>query len=277
MQRIGGTQQCEVYQSALFKTNATVIKGAGWSLVVDPNWLPREIDFLVDRAFVRGSKNQNYLLFTHSDYDHIIGAGAFPERRTIASEAFVDNSQAEAQIEQIRQFDDDYYIDRDYDIYYPKIDEVIAKDGQTLPLPSETLHFWQAPGHNADGLLTLLENQRIFISGDYLCDVEFPYLYHSLHDYRTTLDKIEKLYRENRFDLLLPGHGAITRDSKEIRKRLRESRDYLNQLEAHVRNNIPFDENRLYQRYDYPRLMRKFHRANIELVRKELSESALTQ
>ena len=268
MRTIYSSDHLRVFQSALFQTNATLLRGAHFQLLVDPNWLPEEIQFLRKRT--AETRSRNLLLFTHSDYDHILGYGAFPDWETIASRAFVDNPKAAEQVEQILQFDDDYYIERDYKIVYPTIDHAISGDGTTLELDGETLHFFQAPGHNADGLLTLCARNRVLLAGDYGCAVEFPYLYHSLADYRTTLDKIEALLRENRFDVLVPGHGSVAESPQEVHHRLAESRAYLDELEAHVRTGAPFDEERLFRRYRFPRLMRRFHAANVDLVRREL-------
>jgi hydroxyacylglutathione hydrolase len=66
--------QVRVFQSALFQTNTTVVTTDDMVLLVDPNWLPLEIAEI--RQFVEtqsGGKKPIYLLFTHSDYDHIIG------------------------------------------------------------------------------------------------------------------------------------------------------------------------------------------------------------
>ncbi|MCB0617239.1 MAG: hypothetical protein KDC41_00600, partial [Saprospiraceae bacterium] len=83
---------------------------SGLLLLADPTWLPSEVAAIRTEVDRLGRERPLHLLFTHSDYDHILGYGAFPEARTIASEAFVRNPEAENTLEQIRKFDDDYYL-----------------------------------------------------------------------------------------------------------------------------------------------------------------------
>lgn len=54
-------------------------------LLVDPTWLPHEVEEISDHvAHIRNVKPL-YLLFTHSDYDHVLGYKAFPDAITIGS------------------------------------------------------------------------------------------------------------------------------------------------------------------------------------------------
>ena len=72
-----------VFQSALFQTNTTVVQTNDLVLVVDPGWLPQEVNAIrqyVDE--IRGFKPV-FLLFTHSDYDHIMGYKAIDADRVL--------------------------------------------------------------------------------------------------------------------------------------------------------------------------------------------------
>jgi len=82
-----------IFESELFRTTSTIVKGKDYILVVDPNWLPREVDFIKKKADKIGRGKKKYLLFTHSDYDHIIGYGKFKNYKTIASQNFVKNKK----------------------------------------------------------------------------------------------------------------------------------------------------------------------------------------
>ena len=136
-----------------------------------------------------------FLLFTHSDYDHIIGYGKFSHFRTIASEAFAHTTDREKALRQVTDWDDSNYVTRDYPLVYPPIDRPIAGQGIEFTLGEDTYAFYQAPGHNADGLITFNRSRGILVVGDYLSNIEFPYIYHSIDDYRTTLDMLEGLIR----------------------------------------------------------------------------------
>jgi glyoxylase-like metal-dependent hydrolase (beta-lactamase superfamily II) len=162
------TKHLTVFESALFRTTSTVLETDDLILIVDPTWLPAEIDEI--RHHVDASRNGKcvYLLFTHSDYDHILGFGAFQDAYTIASKAFFENSEQEEQLRAIRKFDQDYYIRRSYPIVYPRVDLAVDEDTDFITVGDTRLSFCQAPGHNADGLITLVEPLGILIVGDYL-------------------------------------------------------------------------------------------------------------
>ena len=80
-----------IFQSTLFQTNSTVVKTEDSILVVDPAWLPHEVANIrreVDE--IRGNRPV-FLIFTHSDYDHIIGYKAFQADKVFMSKALADN------------------------------------------------------------------------------------------------------------------------------------------------------------------------------------------
>lgn len=64
-------QNLIIFESDLFRTTSSIIKGKDYILVVDPNWLPREVDLIKKKADKIGRGKEKYLLFTHSDYDHM--------------------------------------------------------------------------------------------------------------------------------------------------------------------------------------------------------------
>ncbi len=259
-----------LFESALFRTVSTLIVGKDHLLLVDPNWIPGEVQFITDRVTALAGKRKLYLLFTHSDYDHIIGFGKFPGATTIASRAFVDNPAPDEPLEQIRTFDDAYYITRDYPITYPTITHPVGDDGFAMRMGTEDYLFYQAAGHNPDGLLTLNRSRGILIVGDYLSNIEFPYVYHSVAAYRATLAKLEGIIREEKVRVMVTGHGDHTTEASEMHRRVAESYAYLDALEDSVRNETPFDFTRLFERYAFPGIMGKFHAGNVATMRREI-------
>lgn len=260
--------QITVFQSALFCTTSTVIQTPDLILVVDPNWLAEEVEYI--RRYVDKIKGNRpiFLLFTHSDYDHIIGWKAFPTAKVIASQAFVDSKDKEKNLEQIRVFDDEYYISRDYEIAYPTVDFPIEIEGQTLIFGQTILTFYSAKGHNADGIFTVVNNDY-WIAGDYYCEVEFPYIYHSSLEYEKTLAKTETILRKHQPKLLIPGHGTVATSSVEILKRKQDALNYIHELRDSIKTGKHFDLDNLWKYYKFPRIMKKFHLANVELMKKE--------
>ncbi|MFK8165155.1 MAG: MBL fold metallo-hydrolase [Lewinella sp.] len=258
-----------IHESQLFRTTSTVIHTDDYVLIVDPNWLPAEVAQLAKLTEELGEGKEKFLLFTHSDYDHIIGYGKFPGFTTIASQAFVDNPDQANQLAQTIAWDDEYYISRDYPLTYPPIDRPISGEGVEMMIGKDHYVFYQAPGHNYDGLLTFNHSKGILVVGDYLSNVEFPYVYHSFTDYLATLDKLEKFVITGEVKVLITGHGDHTTERMEMEKRLRDSREYLVQLTAAHRENTAFDLDKWLGRYDFPIIMRKFHDKNVALLQEE--------
>jgi len=270
LKKIYESEQVTVFQSVLYKTNCTVIQTDDCVLLVDPNWLPFEIECI--RNFITQIKGKRplYLLFTHSDYDHIIGYGAFSDAITIGSSEMNTLPNKEDIIEQIIRFDHDYYIDREYEIAFPKLNHVISEEGEQLKIGQTTLTFFKAPGHTSDGLFTIVEPLGIFIAGDYLSDIEFPYIYSSGTDYDHTLQKVEGILKQHPITLLVPGHGHTTNSPAEIRLRQQQSLTYIQQLKKEVTKGTAA-ENTLYliESYKYLKNMTNFHHNNIKLLKNE--------
>jgi glyoxylase-like metal-dependent hydrolase (beta-lactamase superfamily II) len=260
-----------VFESALFRTTSTLVIGSDYILLVDPNWLPIELDFIEKTIEPLAKNKEKYLLFTHSDYDHIIGYGQFKQYQTIASENFVQHPSKEMVLQEIKEFDDAYYIQRTYPITYPKIDHVITKARQQLRLGSEWYTFFQARGHNRDGLMAYCQQQKLLVVGDYLCNVEFPYIYDSVNRYLDTLATLEMLLEEEDIALLVAGHGDATSDKSDMQGRITTARQYIDQLIASVTSDKIFKEKEWLERYNFPIIMKQFHLKNIALAAKEFN------
>lgn len=264
------TSSLVVFESALFRTTTTLIISNNYLILVDPNWLPIEIDFI--RYYVDNIKCDKalYLLFTHSDYDHIIGYNAFSDFTTIASYNFTINENKENVIDQILQFDDSNYINRDYKIEYPKIDIAIKDDGHMLEMEHGAILCYQAVGHNPDGLICYVKECGILVLGDYLCNVEFPYIYTSIKSYKDCLSKIEMIINSHKVNYMISGHGDYCDTVHEMHKRIKDARQYISDLEHSVLNDEEFDFDSFVKRYDFPQIMKTFHEGNILLAKKEL-------
>lgn len=262
-----------VFQSALFQTNSTVLETNDIILVVDPNWLPDEVGQIrhYTEGLVKASKKPVWLLFTHSDYDHIIGYNAFSDiaEGVIASRAFDENLGQEVILEQIKQFDDEYYITRPYLIDYPSVSYIVESERQVLEIGQTKLTFFNAEGHNPDGIFTIVNN--VFIAGDYLCDVEFPYIYYSSWAYQNTLNKIEPLLEAFDIQLFISGHGNPTTDRDEVLRRRDEALEYIGNVRGSIRANkyFDFDKYMADKKFQFPRIMRRFHEGNLNIMRQE--------
>lgn len=265
------TPTLTIFESALFRTTSTVIQTDDFVLIIDPNWLPQEVQTIRDFVDLIKKEKPIYLYFTHSDYDHIIGYQAFAEAKVIVSKAFEakENIEKEQILEQIYTFDDDYYIKRNYPIIYPKGDCIIQNNGEKLKIGDTELQFFDAKGHNSDGLILWIKTLGILVVGDYLSNVEFPYIYHSGREYLATLDRVEAIVKTGAVKYLITGHGDYTSDWSEMQKRFKDSYHYIFKIMECIKNGEDFDLNELWKQYDFQRIMTKFHNGNLAVLKAE--------
>lgn len=265
-------ENVSVYRSDLQETASTVIQSRESVIVVDPAWLPAEIEKIRNDVENILNGRKLYLLFTHSDFDHIIGYKAFPGAKVIASSGFAGSTEAKKQIilAKLKAFDDENYLSRPYEPSFPHVDLVVGEDGDSMALNDLQLTFYNAPGHNDDGLFTIIEPLGIMLSGDYYCNVEFPYIYYSGVLYEQTLAKLDHIM--DRFDLkmLIPGHGDLTTDQQEMKNRKITAQNYITSLRELIKTNHLEEMDQLIKGYQFPTLMKKMNRDNMVLLKKEM-------
>lgn len=255
--------KCTVFQSCLYKTTSTVLDLGDAIILVDPNWLPDEIEEIATYVNSIIENKSLYIIYTHSDFDHIIASGAFTNATVVASQAFHLNPQKEKSIEAIQKFDEEYYISRNYKPVYPTVDIIIEEDGQKVRIGNSDVTFYLAPGHTADGLFIIVESLGVFLSGDYLSDVEFPFIYSSYTDYVATIEKAKKIITSHSLQFHIPGHGNVTENMEELWQRIEQSVYYLNGLKKNPQKLIPF----LQKSYPFFSSMLQTHQKNIELTK----------
>jgi len=258
-----------IFQSALFQTNSTVVKTDDVVLVVDPAWLPDEVALI--REYVNSIKENRsvFLILTHSDYDHIIGYRAFEPDKVFTSEALINNPQKEAIVEQMLDFDQKYYIQRPYPLEYPTGDFMVYRDGVQYRHGNTRMAFYLTPGHTADSMIVVVWQLGLCLAGDYLSNIEFPFIYHSSVAYEQTLEKLPHIHDRNWFTRLIPGHGDPALTIADWLHRRTESLAYIYALRESIATGIPFDISSLWSRYHYPRLQLKYHEDNVALMRRE--------
>lgn len=261
--------QVTVFQSVLFQTNSTVVRTDDLVLVVDPAWLPEEV--LSIRHYVdeiRG-KRPVFLIFTHSDFDHIIGYKAFEADKVFTTEAMALNPKKEQRIQDVLEFDEKYYIERPYPIEYPTADFQVFRDGVQYRLGQTKMTFYLAPGHTADSMMVVVWQLGLCLAGDYLSDIEFPFIDHSSVEYERTLEKMPRIHDRNWFTRLVPGHGVPSLSLNDWLRRRTESLAYIYALRESIATDVLFDEDSLWSRYHFPRVQREYHLKNVELMRQE--------
>ena len=264
------TEAITILESALYRTTTTIIQTADMVLLVDPNYLPGEVKMI--QQIIKDILNDRplFLLFTHSDFDHIIAYRAFPRAKIIASKALIENPNWEKDLSDIFDFDEQFYIRRDYQIQYPfDADVLVESDGQTFELGQTKLHFYLAPGHKQDSIFTIVEPLGVFLAGDYLSNVEFPFVNDSFQAYENTLEKVENILIKHPLQVMIPGHGDACFENSAILERQMDALHYIRLLKKSLRTGQSFDA-ALWEKYPFQKGLIDEHNNNIALLKKEI-------
>ena len=214
--------QSEVYAQVM----AGVVVGTQGALVIDTLALPEET--LAMREFIEEELQVSvrYVVNTHYHADHAWGNGFFPGAVILGHEwtrrwLFEKGQKA---LEQARQQDSSFQRVR---LVPP---EWTFREGQvTLKLGRKTVTLIPLPGHSADGIGVLVEEDRVLFAGDVI--MPLPYLVDGDYEAMVASHKlIAKMHLEN----LIPGHGEIVLRG-EIPELIKSNLAYLNELRKAVR------------------------------------------
>jgi glyoxylase-like metal-dependent hydrolase (beta-lactamase superfamily II) len=218
-----------VVTSAFWQTNAIALRVGEEAVLIDSPYLPDELDALPGLLAGAGFEPDG-LLATHADFDHVLGRLAFPGMTLGLAESSVERLQREPGEAQrsLRQYDAEFYVSRPAPLALGQV--------QALPVPGHVeigdreLELHPAEGHTPDGMALFDRAQGLLIVGDYLSDVEIPWISEggSLADYRATLARLAPLVEAA--STVVPGHGA-PHDRETTLRLLDEDVDYLNALE----------------------------------------------
>jgi glyoxylase-like metal-dependent hydrolase (beta-lactamase superfamily II) len=218
-----------VVTSGFWQTNAVALRSGAEAVLIDSPYLPDELDALPSLLAGAGFQPDG-LLATHADFDHLLGRLAFPGMTLGLGESSVERLHREPGGAQraLRAYDARFYVVRSGPLALGQV--------QGLPVPGRVelgereLELHPAEGHTCDGMALLDRSQGILIVGDYLSDVEIPWVSASgsMADYRATLARLAPLVEEA--STVVPGHGAPHERDTALRL-LDEDVDYLDALE----------------------------------------------
>jgi glyoxylase-like metal-dependent hydrolase (beta-lactamase superfamily II) len=218
-----------VVTSGFWQTNAIALRVGEEAVLVDSPYLPDELDALSGLLAGAGFEPDG-LLATHADFDHLLGRLAFPGMTLGLAESSVERLRREpgAAQRELRQYDAEFYVSRPAPLALGQV--------QALPVPGHVeigdreLELHPAEGHTPDGMALFDRAQGLLIVGDYLSDVEIPWISEggSLADYRATLARLAPLVEEA--TTVVPGHGA-PHDRETTLRLLDADVDYLDALE----------------------------------------------
>jgi hydroxyacylglutathione hydrolase len=231
-------------------------------LIVDPNTLPIEIEYI--KSFIQKfyPDHKPYLLFTHADYDHIIGYGAFPDAEVIAGIDLVELPEKKSALDQIKTFDSSFYISRDYPVLFPKVHHVVSENGSTIVIGNSEMLFYFAKGHVNNSIITVIPSRNLCIAGDYLSNIEIPMVEYSFKEYLNTLQLLGEISEKFNISQVIIGHGDYISSLADFQKRLATDIQYVSLFTSGVIDNSLI--NKIISEKGYIEENQKIHQKNID-------------
>jgi len=214
--------QSEVYA----QVTAGAVIGPNWGVVIDTLALPEET--LELRNFIEQELQVpiRYVINTHYHADHTWGNCLFPGATIIAHSLCREwlDTRGRASLDEARKQSTIY---RQTRIILPHL---TFSDGiLSLRVGKKTLSFYPLPGHSADNLGVLDEEDRVLFAGDVF--MPMPYIVDgNIDDMILSLKKIGKMGLEN----VIQGHGDIVLRG-EIDGAIKEDLTYLSAIRKAVR------------------------------------------
>jgi glyoxylase-like metal-dependent hydrolase (beta-lactamase superfamily II) len=220
-----------VVTSRLMQTTCTLVRSGNEAFMIDSPVLPDELELLPAVAS-QAQFTVVGLLSTHADWDHLLGAYAFPDAPLGMAESSAARLREEpgAAQRRLRDFDEAMYLERPRPLGLGDV-EAMPVPGH-LGLGEAELELHPAEGHTADGMAIRVPWADVLICGDYLSPVEIPMLSPggSIDAYLATLTRLEPLVADA--SSVVPGHGEPL-DGVRAMAILREDRAYLEALREH--------------------------------------------
>ncbi|HEC22813.1 MAG TPA: MBL fold metallo-hydrolase [Chloroflexi bacterium] len=215
-----------VFTSELYAqvTAGAVITSAG-AIVIDTLAFPSETRQIVQFIEERHGVPIRYVVNTHYHADHTYGTCLFRGARVVGHRLCYDllNTRGREALEASRRTSREMA-----DIYLRLPDIVFDKGTMNLHLGGTTLKMWHTPGHSPDGIVCLVEEERILFASDTLMPIPF-FADGSWEDFVATLESL----LDESFEGVVQGHGEVILRG-EVRSRIEDDLHYLYTLRARV-------------------------------------------
>ncbi|MFN2302590.1 MAG: MBL fold metallo-hydrolase [Anaerolineales bacterium] len=226
MQRERVSENVYWFQSETYaQVCAGVIAGPHWAVVVD-TLMPQETLGVRDFVEQKLGLSVRYVINTHYHADHCWGNCFFPGATIIGHQLCRQLllEKTPSALEIARQ-DNPLY--RALQILPPQI--TFQEGTFSLRVGKKSLKLFPTPGHSADGISVLVEDDRVLFSGD-AC-MPLPFIVDgNLEQYVETIQSFTTLGLEN----IVQGHGDIILRG-EIEDKVKENTTYLKAIQKAVK------------------------------------------
>lgn len=227
MQRERVADNVYYFQSDVYaQVTAGAVVGPNWAVVIDTLALPEEA--LSIRDFIEQVLNVpvRYVINTHYHADHAWGNYYFPGSVVIAH-TYCRQWLEERGVPSLETVSQQNPAFRNVKIVLP---QVTFNQGQiSLKVGKKTLTLLPLPGHSADNIAVLVEEDRVLFAGD-TC-MPLPYIVDgNIDDMESSLKFLETIGLES----LVQGHGDIVLRG-EVGGYVKENLAYLSAIRKAVR------------------------------------------
>jgi cyclase len=215
------------FQSDVYaQVTAGAVIAPTWAVVIDTLAMPEET-FAI-RDFIEQELNVpvRYVIDTHSHADHAWGNCFFPGSIVIGHSLCRQllDTKARASLEEARKNNLAF---RNVKIVLPQV--TFSQGELNLRVGKKTLTAFPLPGHSADNIAVLVEEDRVLFAGD--AAMPLPYIVDGdIDDLTASLKKISRLGLEN----IVQGHGDIVLRG-EIDNFIKDNLAYLSNIRKAVR------------------------------------------
>ncbi len=274
MQRERISENVYWFQSEIYaQVTAGIIAGPHWAVLIDTLAVPEET--IQMRQFIEEELGipVRYVINTHHHADHTWGNCFFP-RATILAHTLNHRwviERGQAALEQAKKHNPMF---KQVKIIPPHL---TFNEGEiSLRVGKKNLVLMLTPGHSADGISVLVEEDRVLFTGDVF--MPLPYIVGGeIEEMTTVMKKIGKMGLEN----IVQGHGDIVLRG-EIEAAVKENLDYLANIKKAAKTALKRKDPQEYlesidiescgkSRVNLGGLAEDLHRRNLAFLYKQLA------
>lgn len=212
-------------QSRYYSTNSGILMRDGNAILIDPGMTMVEREQIRWFISTRGWKIKTILL-THAHWDHILGAGDYPEMEIITQTGFTPF--LEEHIQDTRRIIADLEKEEGKKSagWRPPRPTITFTERMQMILGEMNITLWSVPGHTSDQFAIYLPDEHLLWAADMLSVIEIPSVSYNLSAYRETLQTLSALDIEQ----IYPGHGSPALTGTTSRERFTQDQSYLEEI-----------------------------------------------
>lgn len=281
MQRERVTERIYVFTSSLYvQVTATAIITSVGAVLVDTLLYPEETQQIKRFVEDRLGASVKYVINSHHHADHTTGTCFFPEAQVISHHLCREllDTRGRDSLERMKASSTEM---EPVQLILP---ELVFEDHLRLQVGDTTLELRHSPGHSADSITCLVENDQVMIAADTV--MALPYFVDGSYD--NFLSSLKQL-KGNNYESIIQGHGEVILRG-EIEDRLQSDIQYLEKLHHAVTKANAAPTQKLQRALEAIRIescgknrvllngaVQQLHRQNVLALAKHLREQSIVQ